>query len=60
MPLHEFKKVQLQEHFMLITYDSISHLKMLYHWPMALSLNGTTTAHRSALKKASILVWIQL
>ena len=26
---HELKKVQLQEHFMLMTQDSIGHLKML-------------------------------
>ena len=29
MPLHELKKVQIQEHFMLLTHDSIGHLKML-------------------------------
>ena len=28
MLLHELKKVQLQEHFMLMTWDSIGHLKM--------------------------------
>ena len=29
MPLHELKKVQLQEHFTPMTHDSIGHLKML-------------------------------
>ena len=29
MPLHELKQVQLQDHFTLMTHDSISHLKTL-------------------------------
>ena len=29
MPLHALKKVQLQEHFTLMTQDSIGHLKTL-------------------------------
>ena len=29
MPGHELKKFQLQEHFMLMTQDSIGHLKTL-------------------------------
>ena len=29
MPLHELKKVQLQKCFMLMTHDSIGHLKTL-------------------------------
>ena len=48
----------------LVTHDSIGHLKTLcmsiYRLAVALSLNGNTTAHRSVLKKASFLVWIQL
>ena len=31
-----------------------------YRWAVALSLNGNATAHRTALKNASVLVWIQL
>ena len=29
MPLHEMKQVQFQEHFMLMTHDSIAHLSIL-------------------------------
>ena len=59
MPLHVLKKVQLQERFTLMTHGSI-YLKTLCISIFLLSLNGNTAGHRSALKKPSILVWIQL
>ena len=51
MPLHELKKVQLQEHFTLMTHDSVDHLKILC--VSVLSLSGgiesewKATAHRA-------------
>ena len=37
MPLSELKKVQLQEHFTLMTQDSIGHLKTLCMSVLSLS-----------------------
>ena len=36
--LHELKKVQLQEGFMLVTEDSIGHLKTLYMSVLSLAV----------------------
>ena len=64
MPLHEFlkKKFNFQERFTLMIYYSIGHLKKFYMSVLcsvvALSLNGNTAAHCSALKNVSVLVWI--
>ena len=56
VPLHVLKQVQLQEHFKLMTNDSIGHLKTLFmnklSLSIALSMNRNLAAHRSALKNA--------
>ena len=54
MLLHELKKVQLQEHFMLMIMILLVIWKRsasFYRWEVALNLNGNVTAHHSALKK---------
>ena len=62
MLLHELKQVQLQKCFMLVTHDSIGHLKTrcmsFYHRAVALSLNGNAAAHRSALTKKKKNAWL--
>ena len=59
--LHELKKVQLQERYMLVTQDSIGHLKMLCMsvLSLAVALESESTAHRKVINHASVQVWIQ-
>ena len=49
--LHELKKVQLQERFMVMTHASHGHLKMLCLSVLVLSLIGNATTHHSKLGK---------
>ena len=61
---HKLKKVQLQKRFTLLTQDSIGHLKTLCMSVLSLAVafesNENATAHRRAIKNASVRVWIQL
>ena len=60
MPLHELKKVQLQERFTLMTHDSIGHLKTLN---MSLSLlscsdsNPVIRTYRMCSVKCAEAAW---
>ena len=64
MPIHELKKVHLQEHFTLMTQDTFGHLKTFLM--KVLSLSGGVESDQKccssplSLETQSIRVWIQL
>ena len=64
-PLHELKRVQLQDRFTLMTNDCIGHLKTPSVCVISLRggefLNRNTAAHDSLMTKMlCVRVWIQL